>query len=930
MSPISRNLTRRGSRVIFYEIRVIKALLQCAVFDGETFSNETVSKITPVIREWTRYAARKSEATTEEHVKAWGAVGVSGIRCCENDLPRRVNFVDVVWTMTELEGNPLEVLQGSVNALTVDNGPSNTVEPTIAADFPMAELAKSNQGSTEIQRAMLSHTSNTPMGKFDPMNPRNPAILVPDFTSISEVKRKATEHSRRIFEYWEKLHQILEKHENVLHKRWNKFSEHRRKKVLLNAWPEMATMHRPDFHALRHECNRGNATCFRKEYLFPYINLEDLLKPRNLLLFFHSRGHNPPDLFSSSDRTSYRVGRTSNAIRPPLLEGYVMRLNGQTSPETYGTLSVHEDAQDFIIGDKPGEGLVTLEIQEEILLFLVKCAEIILHDLLPLTESSISVPQSLPPPPASIYTDTKWSSVATVVAEAPYQVPQRFDLSGVQALVSAKCSEAKDHIWLLRNDPGYFGRVVFDYSEHRPERILDVDGNPHPDLEKPIFWRNVLDWVVKDAYSNVVMWDCTEKELSNLVELRDRDGSRINLNQPMPSDYEIALCHFRSLIERMRFAPLLNFQQGISSSLLMRKYYRRKQDYDGSVAIVAESEKRQDEYLLWLIERFSKDDQIQSFGLLDLVDELGHITQKSNNVQYISSWIATIISDLGIIGELEGKLTFHQPLIPLSVPEKELSPESKTRTALVDVVFQAGNAFEEYRFSLTNFNYPDGKRTAGTTAKRREAERNLDDFWRKVDQYYVRNQGKPLHELLPGISVSLELNRTPEWVQPSPRPTPPGPGTLITENFQTTWIDDQPHARESIKPIKLKIKTRGNATEGNNETIPKEKTTERIPTIVVSLRSHEVFSAIFHSTEGPSVGNIPWGEFLFAFAEVGFRIQQRHGAICLFTPLDGNMRPITFHKPHPSNELPIQSAWYFGSRLKRAYGWSGQTFVRTN
>jgi hypothetical protein len=85
--------------------------------------------------------------------------------------------------------------------------------------------------------------------------------------------------------------------------------------------------------------------------------------------------------------------------------------------------------------------------------------------------------------------------------------------------------------------------------------------------------------------------------LSNLVELRDRYGSRISPSQPMPADYEIALCHFRSLIERMRFAPLLNFRQGISSissSPLTWKHYRRKQDYDGSVAIVVEYQKGQD------------------------------------------------------------------------------------------------------------------------------------------------------------------------------------------------------------------------------------------------------------------------------------------------------------------------------------------------
>ena len=59
----------------------------------------------------------------------------------------------------------------------------------------------------------------------------------------------------------------------------------------------MAVMHRPDFHELRNDSKeppRRNATRFRNEHLFPYINLEDLLKAHNLLLFFQSRGHNLP------------------------------------------------------------------------------------------------------------------------------------------------------------------------------------------------------------------------------------------------------------------------------------------------------------------------------------------------------------------------------------------------------------------------------------------------------------------------------------------------------------------------------------------------------------------------------------------------------------------------------------------------------------
>ena len=788
-------------------------------------------------------------------------------------------------------------------------------------------------------------------GKFEWMNARYPMILLPAFPSVSEVRNEATERSGRIFRDWESLHSILNKHEDVLRKRWIKKSQDQRKRILLTAWPNMATTHRPDFRALREEPTeqrRRNATRFRNEYLYPYINLEDLVKGHNLLLFFHSRGRNVPHVFSSFDRKTYRLGLTCNAIQQSFLEGYTMMLNGQTSPTTYGRLldwSLHEEAQNLMkigIGDQPGEGLVTLEIQEKILRFLVECAEIILHDLLPLIKSSTSVPQSLPPP-TSHHTDTEWPSLAAVVAEAPYQVPKQFDFSGIRSLVMAKRAEAEDHIWSLREDPGYFQDAVSEWSEHRGERLLDLNGKRHPDLNKPVFWENVLDLVITDAYSNLVMWDLAQKELSYIVKIREHHGSRINPNQRMPADYEIALCHFRNLVERMRFAPLTVFQQGISSSPPLRKYYRRKQFLDGRMGVVVLPEKRRDDYLLWLIERFRIEGHVELYGLSKLLDELERLTRSNSviagapQIQYISPWIATALSGLAVVGELERQLNLHQPPIPRSLPEKELDVEFDKRTVLNDVMFKAGREgkFADAGTPLTKFTYPSGKRrTAATTAKRREAEKNLDMFWQTVDEHYVRNLGKPIHELLSGILVPRELDRTPEWVEPSPsaKPEKSDLASAITDEFPTFIIDDHPPERaEAREPIKSKVKTRGQATERTDETVPKDKPLELpLPTIIVSKRAHKVFSAILHNSPQDSVsGEIPWTEFLHALSSAGFAIQKQYGSAWLFTPLDTTMRPIMFHEPHPSNKIPIQIAWRHGNRLRKTYGWNAETFVMT-
>ena len=111
-----------------------------------------------------------------------------------------------------------------------------------------------------------------------------------------------------------------------------------------------------------------------------------------------------------------------------------MFLSGRTSPETYGEIVSWDndsDASELMmlgIGIQPGEGLLVLEIQERILGFLLRCTELILHDLLPFKPASSSKQLPLPPPILSLVQgDAEWPTVSAIVAQAPYGVPIEFD-----------------------------------------------------------------------------------------------------------------------------------------------------------------------------------------------------------------------------------------------------------------------------------------------------------------------------------------------------------------------------------------------------------------------------------------------------------------------------------------------------------------------
>jgi hypothetical protein len=106
---------------------------------------------------------------------------------------------------------------------------------------------------------------------------------MPKFLTAPEVRSLSNERSTAIFETWKTLREVLRRHEATIQRRWSKKSKAQRLNVLLKAWPNMPLTHRPDFDAFRRESEpqRNAGTKFKQDYLWPYINQEDLTKPRS-------------------------------------------------------------------------------------------------------------------------------------------------------------------------------------------------------------------------------------------------------------------------------------------------------------------------------------------------------------------------------------------------------------------------------------------------------------------------------------------------------------------------------------------------------------------------------------------------------------------------------------------------------------------------
>lgn len=394
-----------------------------------------------------------------------------------------------------------------------------------------------------------------------PGSPFTPSELL----EPEEAQKRARYGSEKVLSDWNILRKIVERHAEVLEKRWMKKTKKKQKELLLQAWPNMSATHRPDFEAYRKE-NTGRRQTgpskYQEAFNWPYINQQDL-SSRSLVIFILSRGRNPPSMFARADINATRLGQIGHWIpEPAFVEGHTFFMDGDT-PETYGKLiswRENEEAVNLMVSQRqfsPGEGLRVLELQDRVYPFLVKCCELILHDFVesgslfddhqvPVSEATTTMATTKTANSSSA--STVQPSLASISAEAPYRLPANLDLDRLRAILAARLSAAEDHLWALREDPGYFAETIMDWSEHRNDRLPDTRGNPHPTGPHTTdFWTRVIRNVIADAYNSFETWSLLHRQVNRMRALKDKYQDQISYDNQLPDEYLIAILKFRQM-----------------------------------------------------------------------------------------------------------------------------------------------------------------------------------------------------------------------------------------------------------------------------------------------------------------------------------------------------------------------------------------------
>ncbi|KAK7703128.1 hypothetical protein SLS57_011071 [Botryosphaeria dothidea] len=809
---------------------------------------------------------------------------------------------------------------------------------------------------------------NDPLSFLKAMGAGNGNLPMPtSLPSPDEVRKQARTHSTHIFQHWNFLKDAIDRHEATIQRRWMKKTKEQRRKILLSAWPNMPSTHRPDFEAFTRESDhqRTVGTKFRDAYMWPYINQEDLLKPRALLLLLNARARNPPDAFAMGDYEAAHLGYTTKALVAPFLNEHTMMFTARRSAETYGELLCWDDHPDSFEwmttgkGMHPGYGLHILEMQDCLWDFLVECCKKIMHEIP--AESLVSEDFPVQPEPPSVSENvTGINSLAVVAAEAPYRAPASLDLQRLESLLEAKLSASEDHVWALREDPSYFADCVTNYKEHRQEMIPDLRDQPHP-VFKPgrenAFWNRVIGEVVANAYLQVEIWNELRIQANHMQDLKAKYAKDISIEKDLPEDYLYALLKFQHYLNHTSKGPVGQLKQGAVASPPLRRFFAREPQEDPHSTRIRVREKPGSEpdktrmRLMWLFNALWDDDRRFLAGITTLVDELERLLQSDAKAKELtSSYIADVVSDLSVMAECIRQVNIYQPwaqTFESHMPAKEEGLKRDWAERSKDWVQFLGVADGTTLANLGNpsdkkFFYPvDKRRTRENVEAMRRAEQNLDLFWSKLDQHMLgKNRSLDNTAVRQLLSQPRILQRTPEWVEPAKAPQKPaGDIDSLRKPLSELYFDLERRTEHTIdrsgaSAPRTKEKTRGSAQTSDEVATPSVEPLERHlpdkrPSFAVDKRAHKVFSTLFYTPSASSQpGEVAWTDFLHAMTSTGFTPEKLYGSVWQFSPTKLDVeRSIQFHEPHPSGKIPFLVARRHGRRLNRAYGWHGGMFV---
>lgn len=533
-----------------------------------------------------------------------------------------------------------------------------------------------------------------------------------------------------------------------------------------------------------------------------------------------------------------------------------------------------------------------------------------------------------------------WPTIEILARYTPYLAPERTDFSGLKDFLEARYFLAQDHVWALREDPGYFEEVVHQYADHRPEGLLNSANKHHPNHNKPTFWRATLAAVVCEAYHSVIVWDVLAKQAKRVVALQEEHASALDAGHKLPPTYKRELQLFKTLLLYVSQIPRTRLKHMLPAAPQFRKFWVLDELGNGQmVARFRDGVDGENDPLLRAYFRLRNDDDCIRFGYKDFVDEMQRVVfVQSEQVKRITPWISEHFSDLGLsvlaMHEINNYHPWAADFVSSSLtameefyPQNFSDWQELSEKALSFALHTVGTP------SLVDFSYPcDQRQSRKNAIAMWKAERNLDIFWKEVDRQYEEKTGRTFDKAFAHrFSARHELERIPEWIEPLEDLFLENKGGQKAKAKSNNLGKAQSDFKLEDKKSSITIVTgevgvddivselsQGNPSNGKRPIEAKIK---------LDQTAFRAFKALFYTPlELDRPGDMAWKDFLHFMSAMSFSPFKLYGSSWHFQ--HSEERSIQFHEPLPSSRVSLRAAMRIGRRLKRTYKWHPDMFEK--
>jgi hypothetical protein len=150
--------------------------------------------------------------------------------------------------------------------------------------------------------------------------------------------------------------------------------------------------------------------------------------------------------------------------------------------------------------------------------------------------------------------------------------------------------------------------------------------------------------------------DIISDQLNHLSTLQVKYSNAIDPRNILPPEYMKALLTLRYTLDQAAKSPILLLKTGVVASPPLRSSFVREPHIAGTTGIRVQS-KRGPDQLTWLFTQLWDDQKLQLLGLPGLADEIESLVQRDQKEKAkLSSWVAQVFSDLGLIAHIQHEL----------------------------------------------------------------------------------------------------------------------------------------------------------------------------------------------------------------------------------------------------------------------------------